>query len=166
MKQQTPEDLLEIARVLEANRVKWVLVGGMALVIHGGTTLTSDADFAVEKTLENLNALKIAFESIRARPLRAKDEGDFELDNSILLAPFMHMKSDHGDIDLINRLPGIDSFDGLYRRAIVLNIEGVNVRVASIDDLIRMKRVSDRPKDQLHLVELQSLKDLTDSTSE
>ena len=51
------------------------------------------------------------------------------------------------------------SFEGLYERSIT-NVEGMDVQVASIDDLIRMKSLANRLKDQVHLMELNALKKL------
>ncbi len=41
-----------------------------------------------------------------------------------------------------------------------MELYGMSVHVASIEDLIAMKRAANRPKDQLHLMELQALRDL------
>jgi len=147
----------KLAQALNESGVKWVLVGGMALTLHGGSLLTSDCDLAFEKSEDNLQRLKSALESISARPLRASDNGEYELDFSTLLAPFMHLKSEVGPVDLINRLPGVDSFEGLYSRSVEIDVDGIEIRIASIDDLIRLKSGTDRPKDALHLEMLKAL---------
>lgn len=150
----------KLAKALNSSNVRWVLVGGMAVMFHGGFNVTFDADLAFEKSVVNLDAIKNALECIHARPVRASNFGAFELDRSVLMAPFMHMKSEAGFVDLINRLPGVDSFDGLYQRADVFLVEGEEVRVASIDDLIAMKSQSDRQKDADHIRALLAIKAL------
>jgi hypothetical protein len=57
-------------------------------------------------------------------------------------------------------IPGVDSFDGLQKRAISSDFGNFIVRVASLDDLIAMKRAANRPKDQFHLYELLALQKL------
>ena len=161
MRRESKPDIVELARVLNEHQVRWVLVGGMALILHGGHHVTTDCDLAFEKMQANLESMKVALERLGARPQRAPEEGEFPLDFSILMAPFMHLKSEVGDIDLINRLPGIDSFNGLYDRAVEVEIMGEMVRVASIEDLIAMKSTSDRPKDRQHVEELKSLMSLS-----
>ena len=156
----------KLADALNRHEVKWVLVGGMAVTLHGGSYLTSDCDVAFEKSQANLNHLKAALESIGARPVRASDEGPFELDFSILLAPFMHMKSDAGPVDLINRLPGIESFADLYARSVAVEVDGIEIRLASIEDLIRLKSDTNRPRDQLHVEMLKALLRLEDDDSQ
>ena len=158
MKQSNSPDIVALARALNESGARWVLIGGMAVILHGGYHVTEDADLAFARVKANLDAVKAALETIQARPLRAPETGDYPLDYSILMAPFMHLKSAAGNVDLINRLPGIDSFDGLYERSELFEVQGVKIRVASIDDLIAIKSNSDRPKDREHVEELKSLK--------
>jgi predicted nucleotidyltransferase len=80
----------------------------------------------------------------------------------MLRAPYLNLDSDVGAIDLINLLPGVDGFDGMYSRREVFEIEGVGVSCASLDDIIALKGASSRPKDQLHLEELRALRRLRD----
>jgi hypothetical protein len=95
-----------------------------------------------------------------ARPIRASNEGVFDLDASILVAPFMNLKSTAGFIDLLNRTPGIESFDALRQRAEKFLVEGQIVYVACVDDLLTLKRNSTRQKDIDHVHELESIKSL------
>ena len=157
-----PSDLPELEKLAEAlnrHQVKWVLIGGMAIVLHGADYLTSDCDLAFEKSEPNLKRLKSALEELGARPVRESDSGGFELDYSILMAHSMHLKSEAGPVDLINRLPNIESFEKLYENAVLYEIEGIEFRIASIEDLIRLKSDSSRERDQLHVSVLKSLRD-------
>jgi predicted nucleotidyltransferase len=156
-----PLDLPELEKLAEAlnrNQVRWVLIGGMAVMLHGADYLTSDCDLAYEKSETNLKRLKTALEELGARPVRASDTGTFELDYSILLAHFMHLKSEAGPVDLINRLPNIESFEKLYQNSVQFEIDGIEFRIASIEDLIRLKSDSSRERDQLHISMLKTLK--------
>lgn len=133
-------------------------------MLYGADYLTSDCDLAAEKSEQNLMRLKAALEELKARPIPASDEGEFELDFSILLAPFMHLKTEAGPVDLINRLPNIESFDRLYNNALVVDVEGVQVRLAAIDDLIKLKSNSNRDRDQMHITMLESLREMSEPT--
>jgi predicted nucleotidyltransferase len=155
-----PSELPAIERLAEAlnrHQVRWVLVGGMAVMLHGANYLTSDCDLAFEKSKTNLDRLAAALQELGARPVRASEEGDFDLDSSILLAPFMHLKTEAGPVDLINRLPNVGSFEELYNRSLAVEIDGVEIRLASIEDLIRLKTDTGRDRDMLHISMLRAI---------
>jgi len=65
--------------------------------------------------------------------------------------------TDAGDLDVLGQLSGIESFESLHANAVQMELFGLQVRVASLADLIAMKRAAGRPKDQLHLQELERL---------
>lgn len=79
-------------------------------MLYGADYLTSECDLATEKTEQNLNRLKAALEELGAKPVHASDNRDFELDFSILIAPFMHLKTGAGPVYIINRLPTSSPF--------------------------------------------------------
>lgn len=160
MKPSELPELEKLAEALNRHDVKWVLVGGMAVMLYGADYLTSDCDLATEKTEQNLKRLKAALEELGARPVRASDNGEFELDFSILMAPFMHLKTEAGPVDIINRLPNIESFQKLYDNALVVDVQGIQVRLAAIDDLIKLKTDTGRDRDQMHITMLESLRDI------
>ena len=58
----------------------------------------------------------------------------------------------------------MDSFDGLWERSATIEIYGISVQVASIADLLSMKRAANRPKDQNHILELLELQKLIETS--
>ncbi len=70
------------------------------------------------------------------------------------------LQTDLGDFDILAEPEGIDNFEGLWERATYLPLFGLQVRVASLEDLIAMKRAANRPKDQLHVLELLEIQKL------
>ncbi|MBC8142084.1 MAG: hypothetical protein H7Y38_11665 [Armatimonadetes bacterium] len=73
--------------------------------------------------------------------------------------------TDLGGINLLGEPAGVDSFDGLWERSMAMSVEGMMVNVASIEDLLSMKRAANRQKDQNHILELEALKKLKDAVS-
>lgn len=63
-----------------------------------------------------------------------------------------------GDVDLLSDAEGIPPFEELEAQALTISIFGLEVKVASIDHMIAMKRFVGRPKDLAHDLELLALK--------
>jgi hypothetical protein len=157
---------LDAGAILAALRdagVQFVLIGGLASQVHGSTSLTLDVDicFALDRVnLERLAAVLADLTAIRrdmppgvVAPLdvRALRAGDV-----------FTLRTRFGDLDLLARPdPGLD-FDVLSRHAIVADILGVRIQVASLDDLIAMKRAAGRPKDRVELEILGALREELD----
>lgn len=79
---------------------------------------------------------------------------------------FLNLKTDVGEIDILPLPAGIDSFEGLWERSVEMDLGGFMVRVASLEDLAAMKRAANRPKDQLHLMEIAALIRLRDEEND
>ena len=142
-------DFAQIAKSLDVEGLRYVLVGGMAVTIHGGTRITHDADIAIAFDLQNRRRLVQALAPLHPRPMRLASGAAWEWDEKCLRAPWSIFQTDAGRVDLIVRLPGVEGgFEGLYARAEWREAEGTGVRLASIDDLLAMKGEANRDKDR------------------
>jgi predicted nucleotidyltransferase len=158
VKQPKPPDVVAFARILHEEGVNWVLVGGMAMTLHGSSYVTVDLDLAVAKDESNVEAWSRALKRLGARFKRG---GALESwDAKLFSAPFLEFESELGPFHVLNRLPGIASFSDLQMRAQTIAVGDVRIPVASLEDLITMKSHSQRPKDKAHLLELQALQQL------
>ena len=80
----------------------------------------------------------------------------------------LHLKTDMGAIDLLPLPDGVESYAGLRERAEIKSVDepdGFSVAVASIEDLIAMKQAANRPKDQLHIMELRAVQRVLGETA-
>ena len=66
--------------------------------------------------------------------------------------------TDSGPLDCLATPGGTDGFPDLERQAITLEIDGMRVKFASLEDLIRMKRAAGRPKDRIEIEVLEALR--------
>jgi predicted nucleotidyltransferase len=69
-----------------------------------------------------------------------------------------------GDLDLIGHVEPIGGYDDLDKRALTVNISGIDIRVIDLDDLIRIKQHINRPKDQASLLQLLAIRKIRDET--
>lgn len=143
----------EILTTLVRHGVDFVLVGGQAGIARGSSYPSFDVDVAYSRDSANIARLVEALRDLGVR-LRGASDLPFVLDETTIAngANFT-FASPAGDIDVLGDVAGISSFADLRARAERAEVGGVEVPVASIDDLIAMKRAANRPKDRLMLEE-------------
>jgi len=152
-----------ILQTLLDHHVEFILIGGLAAQVHGSTSLTGDVDVCHatgRANLERIAEALVAMASVR----RGMPPGiDPPLDARALRAgDVFTLTTRFGDLDLLAHPdPGLD-FDTLRSAAVSAVILGVPVRVASLDDLIAMKRAAGRPKDRVELEILGALREEID----
>jgi hypothetical protein len=152
----SPRALLQ---ALTAHGVDFVLIGGVAVNFHGVIRLTKDLDICFSRNRENLEALGHALTGLNAR-LRGVEEGLPVVADAVTLdrVELLTLETDAGPIDVHVRPKGAPAYDTLRRRAIRAELEGFNVLVASIDDMLKMKRASARPQDLLDVQALEEVR--------
>jgi predicted nucleotidyltransferase len=149
-----------LLRSLDRHGVDFVVVGGLAGLAHGSSYPTYDLDVAYARDSPNLARLVGALGEIGVT-LRGAPEGlPFQLDAQTLAngANFT-FDTEFGSFDILGDVAGIKSYEKLRRDSRIERIAGVEVRVASLDDLISMKRAANRTKDQLMVMEYVELAD-------
>lgn len=157
MRQKEPE-FLEVLKSLDAEGVRFVIVGGVAMVLHGSSSVTFDLDLALSLDERNVAAAVRGLAPFHPRPPHYPTEVGFVWDERSFVGAVVELNTDAGPLDLLRVLPEVDSFAGLWDRAEIRELGGIAVRVASIDDLIAMKEAAGRPKDLEHVRQLKALK--------
>lgn len=152
---QRPPRVRELLEPLIRHDVDFVIVGGLAGTLHGSSIPTFDLDLAYDRDDRNLARLAEALGEIGVTLRGAPPDLPFQLDaKTLAFGANFTFETRLGDLDLLGDVSGIKSYDGLRKRSSVQEVYGLRVRVASIDDLIAMKRAANRRKDQLMLEEL------------
>jgi predicted nucleotidyltransferase len=142
-------NLRALLKPLVDHHVDFVMIGGMAGIAHGSDHLSFDLDIAYSRSRENMKRLVEALGELDVRLRGAPPELEFILDQRTIEngANFTFI-TPHGDLDVLGDVAGIKDFDALERNAIVREVGDIPIKVASIDDLIAMKRAANRPKDR------------------
>lgn len=151
----------EILRLLVERGVDFVVIGGIAAVLHGSARNTFDLDICFATDNANLDALGDVLLALGARLKGVDDDVPFAPDaRTLRQVELLTLVTRLGELDVLARPAGAPTYRELRRNADRYDLGGFNVSVASIDDLIAMKEAAGRPKDLLDIEELEAIKRL------
>jgi hypothetical protein len=144
--------------------IRYVVVGGLAVVLHGHARLTVDVDLVIDldeeharRTIDTLvqlglqprvpvNPIDFANRSIREGWIRDRGMQVFSM-----IDPSNPMRV--VDLFVDHPLP----FEELWSRSVKLELQNTTMRIASIPDLIRLKRMAGRPQDKADIAQLEAI---------
>ena len=159
-------DPLRALRTLVDHDVRFVLIGGYAAALRGSPMITGDLDICYARDEENLRALADALRRLEARLRGVEEDVPFRLDAETLEAgDHFTFSTTAGAVDCLGTPSGTEGFADLDASATDEDLDGLVVRVASLDDLIRMKRAAGRPQDLIAVEWLSALRDELDQGS-
>ena len=139
----------------------FVVVGGLAAVVHGSVTITRDLDIAYAPNHENLERLGAVLIDLGARLRGVTDDVPFVPDGRTLRRTrVLTLDTPEGMLDLLAQPDGSPAYGLLRERAARADLDGIVVQVASLADLIAMKKAAGRPKDLVAVEELEAIQRL------
>ena len=145
------QDYRDMVECLLNEGVDFMLVGGYAVALYGWPRTTFDIDFWIMANPGNAKAAMRAIQAFGA-PLMGLTEADFHKPGMVF-----QIGTEPQRIDIISAADGLDYADA-SRRAVIMKVDGLELKVISIDDLIVNKRASGRPKDIADALALEKLK--------
>ncbi|MGC2457339.1 MAG: hypothetical protein WA435_05050 [Gallionellaceae bacterium] len=158
---------VDLFSALSRHKVDYLLIGGLAVSLHGVERATMDVDITVAMNPDNLASLVEAARELRLTPVLPvplEALNDLELlkrwrTERHLEAFALHAPELAGVTVDVLLFPPVE-FDGMTHRAVVFNVASTPIRVASIDDLISLKQAVGRPIDLADIEHLQRIKTL------
>ena len=157
MEESPPLDVQRLLKTLREFGVEFVVVGGIAVVLHGRQRATFDLDICYDRSQRNARALLRALNALHAHvrggagPLldfRALQRGDV-----------FAFRTDAGNLDCLAAPDGTTGYEDLAPDAVVADFGDFSVHLASLDDLIRMKEASgQKPRRAKDLDDLEALR--------
>jgi len=148
-------DFQRLVEALARNQVRFVIVGGVALVLQGSARTTVDLDICYARDAQNLDALAAALAPFHPTLRGAPADLPFRVDAATLRSGLnFTLESEAGDIDLLGELMGVGGYDQLVARADLMELYGHPVHVMSLDALEAAKRAAGRLKDLADLAEI------------
>lgn len=144
------EDYKDMLQALVDEKVRFLLVGAYALAAHGYLRATMDIDIWVMPSPQNADAVLRALQSFGA-PLHDLTANDLQMDGTVFQIGVAPRR-----IDIITAASGLH-FEETFDRSLTVDIEGIEVHVPSLDDLVHNKRTTGRTKDLADAEALETL---------
>lgn len=153
---------VDILRALADHRVDFVLIGGLAAVVHGSPYATVDVDIVPRRGRANLAKLSEALRALDARVyVSAGETFRFEHDaRSLEDAVVWNLATTYGGLDITFEPAATSGYSDLAERATLEDVGGVDVLVAALEDIVRSKSAAGREKDVVVLPALRRLLEL------
>ena len=155
------EDLL---RALAAAEVRYCVVGGVAVNLHGIPRMTYDVDVVVPTTHEDLAAVDAVLTGLGLRPrlplalVALADDAlreEYRAERNLIAFTYTDPADPLREVDILVS-PGIATL-GLVERAITLHLGPTPVKIVSLPDLIALKRLAGRAQDLADIAHLERL---------
>jgi hypothetical protein len=149
-------DLAELLDTLVAARLGWVVIGGLASRAWGVPGQRKDLDVVLDPDTANLAGVA----EMVVRLSGYADHGGIRARSPETIATALRscarvlLNTRLGDLDVVNRIEGVPSYDTLRRDAVPLDVCGVRVPVCSLAHLESMKRIAGRESDRRDLEQL------------
>jgi hypothetical protein len=134
------KDFREFIELLNANSVKYLLVGGYAVGIYGYPRFTKDLDIWIMVSEENAEKIVIALNQFGFTSVGLKKEDFLKADELIQLG------YPPNRIDIVMSCDGVE-FEQCFKSRKQINVEGLNINVIDLENLKRNKKASGRPQD-------------------
>ena len=154
-----------VLAALDAANVRFVVVGGVAVVLHGHPRMTGDLDLVIDLTAEPAARAVAALVGLGMEPRLPVDPHTFAdpdvrrswaEDRNLTVFTMLDPREPLLEVDLFAESP--IPFEELWEQAFVVQLEGQAIRIASIDHLITMKEAAGRPQDLADVAALEALR--------
>src|SRR6202012_1401726 len=148
------DELVRFWKTLNKNGVRYIMVGGFAIRFHGFNRSTDDLDMWLEDTIGNRIHLRRAFSEL--------GYGDYaSLETKPFVPGWTSFYIGGGiELDIMTTMKGLEnlSFSECLNMASIADLEGVEVPFLHINHLIENKKIVNRPKDQVDVIELEKIR--------
>jgi len=150
---------LNLLERLARNGVDFIIIGGFAGVVHGCTIVTQDVDICCDFSVPNLLKLAKALKGLhpvhRMTPARIKLE---LTESNAGQYKNLYLDTDIGQLDCLGYVKGVGNYQKVKETSILIDVEGIKMRVLSIDAFIESKKATNRSRDRQMIEQAKRIK--------
>ena len=151
-------DLAQIIPALVRAKIDFILIGGMAAILHGSARVTFDVDLVYSRTDENIERLAAALAPHGPYLRDAPPNLPFSWDAKTIRGGLnFTLTTKIGDVDLFAEVSGGETYSDLLPHSFEVEAFTVRFRCIDLPTLIRIKEAAGRPKDRAAIAELRVL---------
>jgi hypothetical protein len=146
---------------LVTHDIAFVVVGGVAAVLHGSARVTNDLDICYDPAEPNVDRLAALLATWNPYPRGWEPGLPFTMDaRTLRTTPVMTLTTTEGDLDVMAEVSGVGDYAAVLRASVAMSATAFSFRVLDLDALVRSKRATGREKDLAQLPELEALRAL------
>ena len=159
-------NFLNLLKQLAAAEVDFVIVDGFAGVVYGCTYVTQDIDICCDFSAENLLRLQKALHGLNPvhRMTAKRQKLELTRDKCTRLEN-LYLDTAIGQLDCLSFINGIGNFQIVKDKSTLIGVENIQLRVLSLDVLIKAKKAMNRPRDKEAILQLEAIKKLKSKES-
>lgn len=155
-----------LGRLVNAG-VDLVIVDGFAGIVHGCTYVTQDIDICCDFSTANLLALQKAISDLHPVHRMISNRKKLQLtEQTCCQFKNLYLDTSIGQLDCLSYIDGIGDYKKVKGASEIVEVENIQIRVLSLDALIKARKAMSRPRDREAVLQLEVIKRLKDSKSD
>jgi hypothetical protein len=150
---------LDLLERLNRYAVEYVLVGGVAAVVHGSQLVTRDVDICAPLDAPNLAKIVASLSDLQAKFRMTQDRRPLPMESEKLVGfKNLYLETNLGQLDVLSEIAGVGDYAAVSLHSIRLDLGGVICRILDLDTLILSKQALGRPRDLQAVIELEAIR--------
>lgn len=154
----------EVLRALNLKKVAYVIVGGIAVNLHGVPRSTADLDLMIALNNQNLRKITSILDDLSYRPriptkiedITIENLAKWRRDKRMLVVSFWNPKRPYEEVDILSQNP--IEFEEIKAKSKTVRADGLKIPIASISHLILLKKISNRDQDKADISALEKIR--------
>lgn len=155
------KELTRITQRLAEFQVEFVIAGGLGTLMHGSALMTRDVDVVARMDCENLERLFKALQELHPVHRMTPEKLPFTMDQ-VERGGIKNLSLSivWGQLDCLGEIKGLGSYVECLAQSEAVVLDGIEVRVLTLDALITAKRAMGRPRDLHAVLELEAIREM------